>query len=148
MIKNILVPVDGSKQSGNSKQMAVMLAEKFDAVLTFIYIVPEGDIPEDIVKYIEDEKLDGSFGKLSTKVIGDALLKPILEEVKTMGVKKAKYNVLRGNPAQEIVKYANDHKIDMIVIGKRGRGGIRDYLMGSVSMKVSSLADCPVVVVR
>lgn len=57
--------------------------------------------------------------------------------------------VLRlGNPFVEIVKYAADTEIDLIVIGTHGRSGLMHLLLGSVAEKVVRKAQCPVLSVR
>jgi universal stress protein A len=52
------------------------------------------------------------------------------------------------NPAEEIVKYAGTHDIDLIVMGTHGRGAIAQLLVGSVAEKVVRTAPCPVLTVR
>ena len=52
------------------------------------------------------------------------------------------------NPAEEIVKYAGAHNIDLIVMGTHGRGAIAQLLVGSVAEKVVRTAPCPVLTVR
>jgi nucleotide-binding universal stress UspA family protein len=56
--------------------------------------------------------------------------------------------VLTGDPADALLGYARDLGIDLIVMGRRGVGPIRGLLVGSVSLKVNSLAECPVLTVR
>jgi nucleotide-binding universal stress UspA family protein len=57
--------------------------------------------------------------------------------------------VRNGNtPAYEIVTYARDAKIDLIVIGTHGRGAMAHLVMGSVAEKVVRTAPCPVLTVR
>jgi nucleotide-binding universal stress UspA family protein len=50
----------------------------------------------------------------------------------------------RGDPADEIVRYASGHGIDLIVLGTHGRTGISRFLMGSVAERVIRTAPCPV----
>ena len=67
--------------------------------------------------------------------------------IRDLGVKPA--HVARpGNPAEEIVRYADEHGIDLIVIGSRGRGRMAALLLGSVSNKVVQHTSCPVLVDR
>jgi len=148
MIEKILVPTDGSKSSENAIQMAVEMAKNYNAELYIVYVVPKGEIPESIVDYLQEEGVDGGLGKLSAKVIGEAVLEPVLEKVKSRGVKSGKWMVLRGDPAQEILKFAKTRKVDMIVLGKRGSGCIKELLLGSVSRKVCNLAECVCVTVK
>ena len=56
--------------------------------------------------------------------------------------------VLAGDPADEIVAYADNHDVDLIVVGSRGRGTVASTLLGSVSHAVLHEARRPVLVVR
>jgi nucleotide-binding universal stress UspA family protein len=64
-----------------------------------------------------------------------------------LGAEKVRAFVKNGQPARTIVLFAEERKADLIVVGSRGLGDIEGYLLGSVSHKVTSLADCPVMVV-
>lgn len=148
MIKKILVPTDGSKGSENAIQMAVEMAKNHNAELYILYVVPKGELPKKVVNYIQEEKIDGGLGKLSAKVIGEAVLDPVLKKIKAQGINLAKWMVLRGDPAQEILKFAKNRQVDMIVMGKGGQGVIKGLLLGSVSRKVCNLAECACVTVK
>jgi nucleotide-binding universal stress UspA family protein len=148
MVEKILVPTDGSKSTENAIQMAVDMAKHYNAELYIVYVVPEGEIPENIMAYLREEGVYSGLGKMTAKVIGEAVLEPVLEKVKSMGVKSGKWMVLRGDPAQEILKFAKTRKVDMIVMGKGGRGGIKGLLLGNVSHKVCNLAECACVTVK
>lgn len=56
--------------------------------------------------------------------------------------------VLLGDPAEQLLAYARAERIDLIALGRRGVRQIRGLLIGSVSWKVNSLAECPVLTVR
>ena len=148
MIKKILVPTDGSKGSENAIQMAVEMAKNHDAALYILYVLPKGELPKKVVDYLREERLDGGLGKLSTKVIGEAVLEPVLKKIKAQGINLGKWMVVRGDPAQEILKFAKNRKVDMIVMGKGGQGIIKGLLLGSVSRKVCNLAECACVTVK
>lgn len=148
MIKSILVPTDGSEGSGNAIQMAIEMAQKYDAQLHIVYVVPKGELPKQVLEYLKEERVDGGLGKLTAKVIGEAVLEPVLEKVKSQGVMTGKWMVLRGDPAEEILKFAKSRKVDMIIMGKGGRGSIKGLLLGSVSRKVCNLSECPCVTVK
>ena len=53
-----------------------------------------------------------------------------------------------GSPAFAIIDYANEQKIDLIVMGTHGRGTLGHFLMGSVAERVVRLAGCPVLTIR
>jgi universal stress protein A len=53
-----------------------------------------------------------------------------------------------GNPGNEIVRYAEEHQIDLIVVGTHGRGPVAHLLLGSVAERVVRQAKCPVLTIR
>ncbi|WP_240452417.1 universal stress protein [Virgibacillus sp. YIM 98842] len=55
---------------------------------------------------------------------------------------------MSGKPAAELIKYADENKVDLIVIGNRGLSGIKKFFMGSVSQKVTNDAPCAVFVMK
>ena len=58
------------------------------------------------------------------------------------------FEILVGHPAEQIVHYANEKEVDMIVMGHRGKSLIQRWLLGSVSKRVLSYAHCTVTIVR
>ena len=56
--------------------------------------------------------------------------------------------VLKGDPAEKIVNFAEEHNVDMIIVGSLGKGGFERLVIGSVSEKVVRHAKVPVLVVR
>ena len=75
-----------------------------------------------------------------------------LEQVLTPEEQRAAYTaaiVLRsGSPFVEVVRYARDEGVDLIVLGTHGRGAIAHMLLGSVAERVVRKAHCPVMTVR
>ena len=64
------------------------------------------------------------------------------------GVKTVEARLQEGDPAHEILTCAKTENADLIVMGSRGLGGLKGLLMGSVSQKVSHLAECTCVSVK
>jgi nucleotide-binding universal stress UspA family protein len=60
----------------------------------------------------------------------------------------AHFAVAVGHPAVKITAYAEDHDVDMIVLGHRGKTLFERWLIGSIAKKVMSYAPCCVLVVR
>ena len=56
--------------------------------------------------------------------------------------------MLSGYPAEEIIKYAEENKIDSIVMGHIGKSAVAGFLLGSVSQKVSAHSKCSIVIVK
>ena len=69
------------------------------------------------------------------------------ELARQQGVEKVRSFYIGGGPARMIVEFSEDHDIDLIVMGSRGMSDSTRYLLGSVSHKVTSLAQRPVMVV-
>lgn len=59
-----------------------------------------------------------------------------------------KTRLLKGNPSDEIIRYAKDENIDQLFIGNRGLNAFQEMLVGSVSQKVLKYANCPVTLVK
>ena len=148
MAKKILIPFDGSVHSKKAILFAADVAQQHDSELFLIHVVKDKDIPPEILEYIESEKIDGGIGKVSAKLISEGIMKAAQQQVRDMGLKIAKSMVFRGDPAEEIIQFARNNDIDMIVIGSRGLGKIKGLLLGSVSSKVCQLAECTCVTIK
>jgi len=70
------------------------------------------------------------------------------DKAKSMMTKEPTVVMRRGEPAREIIAYAEEIGADFIVIGTRGRGGVKSLLLGSTSHSVIHGAPCDVIVVR
>src|SRR5215203_6810764 len=142
----ILLATDGSKQAELAARTAVDIAATTNSELHMItvarleyrsgYEIPEsGDFLKRTYKAIErkaQELLDEQVKKL------EQTGGPIPQEV----------HLLRGYPDREIVHLADEIGAGLIVMGNRGKGGVRKALMGSVSNSVVRYAHCPVLIVR
>ena len=69
-----------------------------------------------------------------------------MEKAKFAGL-EAESVILKGNPAEKILDFADEHDIDLIVVGSLGKSGIERFALGSVSEKVVRHAKVPVLVV-
>ena len=95
-----------------------------------------------MVRPDDPESMDDSMRAYAKEVAEDA--KAIAAEE---GAERVRAFVKGGQPARTIVKFAEEHKADLIVVGSRGQGDMQGFLLGSVSHKVTSLASIPVMVV-
>ncbi|MGE5532711.1 MAG: universal stress protein [Bacillota bacterium] len=149
MIKNILVPVDGSENSVRALDFALDIAEKYSAKLTVLNVSEApimGAIP------LEPTTISGDSMVLFTKDLRrfheDILFKAVAH-AKEIFPKVTVFSKFReGDPAMEIVAEAKEFGFDLVVVGHRGEGRMREIFLGSISEKVSHLAPCPVVIVR
>lgn len=144
-IRKILFPTDFSDHSVHALTYAVSFAESFKTEIHVLHIVDEayqywmamgpGALP---VGPPPDEMLALSKKEMD-KFVG----------LKLVGVKfPITKMVLVGRPFMEIIRYARDEKIDMIVMGTHGRSGLRHAILGSVTERVVRKAPCPVLTIR
>jgi universal stress protein A len=141
-IKKILVPTDFSECSDAAVQYGRAMAETFGATLHRLHVVQD--------PYTQPwaaEAFPAPLGDMLAQwqAQARARLQELLPEAARKDVMVA---VQVGSPFQEIVRYAVEQAIDLIVIGTHGRGPIGHMLLGSVAEKVVRKAPCPVLTVR
>jgi len=141
MIKldRILLPTDFSKCSERAVSYASELAKRFTSEVHLLHVVPPislpgqvGPIPEQFLHREEDAQKE--LDKWSD---------PSFEQVENLV-----RSVITGTPFVEIVRYARNESMDLIVMGTHGHSGLMHVLIGSVAEKVVRKASCPVLTVR
>jgi nucleotide-binding universal stress UspA family protein len=161
MIKKILVPFDNSRPSENALNYTVDLVKNMKEQQQEIILLH-------VIKPYEDSMRSFLSRKVQSPKTGDTItleryLKNITIEMKIDAknmleekIKKIESNgftlrsmVLYGNPAEEIIKFADDEKVDLIIMGTTGLSGLSKIkAIGSVTRSVSEKAKCPVMLVR
>jgi len=145
MYKKILVPIDGSQNSDRAAKVAVELAKITGAKLTFIHII---EPPYKYTAITGEAPLTLSEALLEhMEKNADNLLAEHKKIYEDSGVA---INTIReyGHVADIICSRANDDNYDLIVIGSRGLGTVKRYLLGSTSDRVSHHAKCSVLIVK
>lgn len=158
LFQKILVPYDGSKFSDKALENAVGLAKMSGprTQVVLLHITPHIPIPLTFERPVYYAKTGKSIPL--TQYIQE-LSKEMKENVSTMmkevGKKytdkeiKIENVLLEGNPPEKIIKFANNEKVDLIVIGSVGLSGLSKVkALGSVSRSVSERARCPVLIVH
>jgi nucleotide-binding universal stress UspA family protein len=143
VFKNILVPVDGSDSSINAGRLAIRLASRDKARLTFFYVV-DRSVAERIAI---SSKKDPRLVEAELAASGDRCLTRLSRQAKERGL-DAEMTIRRGEPHREIEDLTRELKADLIVIGQIGRYGLQRVLIGSVTERVIEGTECPVLVVR
>jgi len=145
MYKKILVPLDGSIRAKIAAENAIELAKCMDAGILFFHVIPA--LPPYVNKY--SDRLGGAYQQIHDELqtTGEEIMEQARNEFGKYGV-RMDIKVIWGNPAMEICREAKEGRFDLIVIGSRGLGEIKGYLMGSVSNRVTRHASCPVLIVR
>ena len=139
----VLLPVDGSKSSLNAAKYVAKLAKNSRSPLKVTLVSIHDDIGLGHVKqFVSKSVVDDYLREVSEKD-----LKPAQ---KVLDAARVKHNMVikRGHVAEEIVALANKDKVDMIVMGAKGRSGFLDVLMGSVAQRVSSASKQPVLLIK
>lgn len=142
-LKNILVASDFSACSDAALAEARRYADAFDARIHLLHVVTEplhepwaGYAPEGaFLETINDLEIEAR-GRLHRTIAGwpDA--------------GRFVIDCVWGDPSEQIVKYAREDGIDLIVCGTHGRSGFDHALVGSVAERVVRLAPCPVLTVH
>jgi nucleotide-binding universal stress UspA family protein len=143
-LRRILVPTDFSKFSKVALTYAAAFADKFGAELHLLHVV------QNLAVMIPDSvnvmpPVGPSIEQL-TSAVSEALDRLVSEnQLERFKPKKA---VREGTPFYEIIQYAKETSIDLIVMGTHGHSGLVHVLLGSVTEKVVRKSPCPVLTVR
>lgn len=154
LYERILVPVDGSKFAKKALDEAIKIAQDTGGALYLCTVITVSNMipPGSLLGFAKNT----SVGDLRSRLIKSAkaeaertLRYQASVYCKSKGVKANYKIIVNGNIAEEILKTAKQKLVDLIVIGSQGLHGISKIkTLGSVSRKVSELADCAVLIVR
>ncbi|WP_227374291.1 universal stress protein [Haladaptatus halobius] len=140
MFRTILFPTDGSKQTEGALETALDVASQYGATVHALYVVNTAGIatadPDSRRQIVE------TFENRS-----DDAVEAVAEAAAEAGV-DCTTAVARGAPADEILDYAEDEGIDLVVMGTHGRTGLGRFLLGSVAERVARHSTMPVMLVR
>ncbi len=140
--KKILVPVDFTPASESALKYGLSLATKYGGKLFVLHVVNlRGELAGFYIPHLSFEKLDDEMKKGAGEML-EKFTKRILK-----GFKNFEKVLLCGTPYLEIVRYAREENMDIIVMGTFGRSGIEGYLFGSTTERVMKNAEVPVLVV-
>ncbi len=139
----IVVATDGSPSADRAVDLAARIAEKMPAELTILTVV----------QFVADSGVK-EFARAEHATTGDILERDAAATVKRAEVRAAALGAARveglmkiGDAAEIILDVTKHIPADIVVMGKRGRGRLEGLLLGSVSQKIVSLAQCSVLVV-
>ena len=148
-ISKIMVGIDGSEQSINAADYAIAIAKRHDAEMIavnaltsdvgYAYSSPGVESPpltiREIILLAEDEMKKWFNG--------------IKEKADKSGIRlRSEIIMAKRSAVSAMLDYAEEQKIDLIVVGTRGRSGIKKMLLGSVASGLVTYAACPVLVVK
>lgn len=146
MFTKILLASDGSERAIRSAQAAAALARKFDAAITVLHVfavspavaalygVPGIGLGPGEISVLETEAHNDVLGRTGAALDREGVAYTTRREA--------------GHPAEVIVRIADDENFDLIVLGSRGQSGVKEFLLGSISDRVTHHARCSVLIVR
>jgi len=137
--KKILIATDGSDKNRDAVQEGLKIAAACNSVVYLVYVIDTGTI-----------------SAVPTDVAGGSMYQVLEEEGRRAmekagnlaGGLKSECLLLAGKPAPEIIRFAGENGVDLIVIGTKGKTGIERLLLGSVAENIIRSAHCPVLVVK
>lgn len=141
-LKEILLPTDLSEYSGHALAYAHELASTYKSRLHLVHVVDThwvgpanaAEFPGQVSNYMQEFRRSGAEA-----------LERMADSLKDVAVERS---IIVGAPHVEIVRYARDNEIDVIVLATHGRRGLAHALIGSVAEKVVQMAPCPVLTVK
>jgi nucleotide-binding universal stress UspA family protein len=141
--RSIVVGTDGSEPADEAVRQATDMASREGAQLHLVTAYPDPQILR--------ERTTGTGGGAYTIIdlrdVAESLVQRAARDALRKSV-EVETHVREGQPAEVIIDVANQEQADLIVVGSRGLTGIKRYLLGSVSSKVSEHAPCSVMIVR
>ena len=147
-MKNILVALDGSEPASRALTLAADLAVRYGSTLHLVHVMPRPVVvSEGLKEFARAEGVDLPVA-VEMSGLGQSIIAAGRALAVGRGARGVTAEVLSGDAAERLLEYAQERAIDFIALGRRGVGQIRGLLMGSVSWKVNSLAECPVLTVK
>jgi nucleotide-binding universal stress UspA family protein len=150
MYEKILVPLDGSKLAECSLEHAKAIASCGDApeVILLRAVEPMSFMDIATIAQSDSDAFTKSMAIMGKQAMDEAksYLAKMVGKLKKDGL-KAKVVAANGKPAETILDYASKDKVDIIIISTHGRSGVSRWAFGSVTDKVVSHADVPVLTI-
>lgn len=149
--QKILVGIDGSDNSLEAADYSITLAKSMGAQLIILNVLETEPwyYGEKAYEWASPEELEKVYESEKSKI--QKILDDIKEKADDVGV-QSKTKILMIPRTEGTVKpllgYAEEEEIDLMVVGTRGRTGIKRMVLGSVAGGVVTYAHCPVIVVK
>jgi nucleotide-binding universal stress UspA family protein len=146
-----MVAIDGSKESMHAANCAIGVAKRYDAILVVLTVLPQElrydyeidqvdpEVPMTPVKGVVELSRMEIEGEWFTGIKKNALASNVKIETEILMEGKS--------VVADIIEYSEKQSIDLIVIGTKGKTGLRRLILGSVSHGILAYAHCPVLLV-
>ena len=142
-LRKVLVPTDFSESARHALTYGISFAREYEAELTLLHVV------ENLTVGYASDLFPVPMAEVFQEISGYAKteLAKLGEEVRKKDVAVAE-QVVQGKPSAEIIRFARETEVDMIVLGTHGKGVLDQALFGSTTERVVRRAPCPVLTVR
>lgn len=175
-MERIMVALDGSEHSEKALDLASDIAAKYGAELVLLHVMPDQPLTDAERHMLEVEYLDDIAASLNAfaleppgdpsiraqrvlqhyadvarqfrEALGRRLISQARARARDKGVRSVQHVLEHGEPASTILRLAKGLRVDAIFLGSRGLGDAQGLLLGSVSHKVTHLAECTCVSVK
>lgn len=148
MFKKILVPVDGSAKASQAVGYAIELASRFEAEILLLHVIRNFALPKALLDMITAGEVTESRREL-LEDSAEIILSEARQQCTESGISSVFTEYIVGDPATSIVAYAEQHNVDLIVIGNRGLASDAPHnLLGDVARKLTNIASLPILIVR
>ncbi len=142
----ILVPTDFSESSDKALRQGIDITRQYGAELHLLHVIPvelsyafsDYAIPVQAIQAFEEQQAEGAFQSLKKQLTANLKYDDV----------DASLNIARGIVYEEILNYAKEKGIDLIVIASLGKSRLAKYFVGSVARNVLKKAACPVLLTR
>ncbi len=142
-IRRVLFATDFSEGSSHALPYAADIARQYGAKLFLVHVIY--DVAKSAGWYVPHVSIDEIYNDMEKSARAE-LEKSFVDEMR--GLSDIEHVVLKGIPYEEISKFAEEKRIDLVVLGTHGRRGIDRMLFGSTAEQVVRNAPCPVLSVR
>ncbi len=142
-LKKVLVPTDFSDSARQALRYGMSFAKEYGAELVLLHVV------ENLTVGYASDLFPVPMAEVFQEISGYAKseLAKLGEEARGRGL-SVEEQVVQGKPSAEIIRYATEHEVDVIVLGTHGKGMLDQALFGSTTERVVRRAPCPVLTVR
>ena len=138
MYEKIMVPLDGSELAEVTLWYAARLGGRLGSAITLVYVHSPNELtsPHMYERYLQDvvKRVKEHAERTAAETGGGKIT--------------VEYKILKGDPAEEIVDYADSAGIDLIIMSTQGKSGIKRWAMGNVANKVVRATRKQVMIIR
>lgn len=147
MYRKILLPTDGSALASAAMHAGVQFAALCGAELLGLHVAPEYQYPVSVEIIPPTYPTEDEYKEVTRKT-GESFFAAARDEARERGLQFTGITAYSNKVAHKIVEVAQSQECDLIFIGSHGRSGLEQLLLGSVTARVLSLCEIPVLVYR